>query len=231
MKKILSLVLLLITLLGCMATFSSCQARLKEVRLEKNIEEVALSYEDGNTHARIYLAMQEEDYDVADLFDVVALVSYKKKPTQLTTTSERLKATVPEGARGNPDLQYIEVVIKGHEIPPEQFYGVDIIEAYINPKTVGQDVEKSSSGRGAVNFFKGCGVALLLLVIDAIIFIIGYNLAEDAAVLYLLFIPLIVNILFIIAAFKLYGAVVGIPLIVSTLIFLVGSICFVRYME
>lgn len=117
-KKALLIFLAILTVLYSILTLSSCAARREKIDLISYYDGgTEILFENGKKIIRFYID-PTAGYDVADFEDVK--ISFKYEEFRDDYKSTKKDAQIPDGARGNPELQYFYVILDSVDIEEDR---------------------------------------------------------------------------------------------------------------
>lgn len=186
-KKALLLLLAFMTLISVFSLSSCKDKRRVDIDLIGYYDNgVEVVYEFGQKTVRFYID-KSAGYDVTDY----EKVKIKFKYGDTTETKEGL---VPDGARGNPELQYFYVIPDSTNIPPDDPIYVMSAKGVFTDKLAEEDAEK----QGRLSVFGTILMGVGLLVLGFGTFYFGFSVRDDTRgqILMVLgeLVPIIVNV-------------------------------------
>lgn len=191
-KKILPLLLAILTLVLGVFSLSSCKDKRKVdidlLSFYENGTEVV--YDDGQMTLRFYID-PDFGYDVTDFEKVKIKFKYDRSSETVTVKKD---AHVPDGARGNPELQYFYVILDSMSIEEDRPVSVMSASGVFTDRLAEEDAEKQGRFTVFGTFMLGLG----MLVIGFGMFYFGFSVRDDRRGLILMalgeLLPIIVNV-------------------------------------
>ena len=230
MKKFMKILLTIFVFISCFF-ISSCEKRELVTIQVVNEGKPEVSHVDGDSHIKFHVKVAE-GYDVADL--VIAEVKFyfdKKEDTPFRAFRSK-KAIVPENARGNPDMQYLTVVLKNIEIPLDQWVQVTRITASIDANKVGLDLENDTIKRVRTpSIFMTFIIGIIAAVVGFGLVLFGLNFFGDNFANIVLVAGIVGPLGFVIWSFLDWGMARGIILSIFYVLLVVATIYVVKKID
>ncbi len=231
MKKIFPLFLAVILLLLSLLALSSCEQDETRIELE-TIEgydgEVEITHEKGNSVIKFYID-QTQGYDVADLENIKVKFRYTRDEDHIFVRSTKLRGTVPEDARGNPEKQYFTVEIKDVEIPEDRHIYVVWAKATLDNTTLEDSevvVDEPVLSIGQVVLLGVLGLVILCVLLFA-----GMSFLDEELVKFLIGAALVIPLIAVVIAYIVLGAVRGLILTGFFVVFLIIALLMFRAID
>ena len=228
MKRRLTFLLALLMLVLCVFTLFSCKQN-KWIRVD------TLTYYEGGTKLeydsesitttiKVYLD-PTSGYDVDD-FKKVKVVYCIVDSTNEFSKRIRKEASIPENARGNPDLQYFYIVLENERIDPESNYiSVQKTKGVLKADETMTDDSSTPSVFGTIM------LGLLIFVLAMIASCLGLATRDDLRGIILIAIAIIIPIAINIAMYVAWGAARGIIVSIFCALIVVGTIIASRFID
>lgn len=225
MKKKISLFFIIPMLVLCLFTLSSCkQKKWVSVDLLNYYENgIIIEYSKGTTTLKFYMD-PTSGYDVDDYkevkitYRIVDGDDYSKRITK--------KAYAPEGARGNPELQYFYIVLEKTKIDPEdKFISMNKAKGVLkSDETMVDDPSTASIPQVLL-------IGVIVLVIASIASCLGLSTRDDGRGQALIVIANVLPIAINIYMYVVWGALRGIIFSIFCVAIIAVTIIASRYID
>ena len=163
-KKALLIFLVILTAVFSTLTLSSCKQKRQKIDLIDYYHGgTEIVYEDGKKMVRFYIDTAA-GYDVADFEDVKISFKYEKFLDDYKSTTK--EAQIPDGARGNPELQYFYVILDSVNIVEDH----PILKIEAKGRLIGELGEKAEEEKEKslpsifLTIIIGLGVAVVSII-------------------------------------------------------------------
>ena len=227
MKKALALFLVVLTIALGILTLSSCKARREKIDL--------ISYYDGGTEIipeygkriiRFYID-PASGYDVADFEDV--RISFKYEESISNYKSVTKDAMIPDGARGNPELQYFYVVLDTVNMEEDRpLLKVEAKGRYIEEiAEEKEEEEKDSRPSIFTTILSGLGLAIIAIITSCF----GLAIRGDPRGWFIIAASIIFPIVLNIVAYVYWGAARGVIISVCCAIIIAATVIGSKFID
>jgi hypothetical protein len=207
MKRALLVFLTVFILVLSVFSLCSCEKKVRVDLLGYYRDGVVVTHEDGNSIIRFYKNPSFE-YDVADFEKVKMKIAYYHFYN--TTAEEEVRAFgyPPENARGNPELQYFEVVLENTRVSLEK----PVIHRNVKGVLIPEESDKLTNNSSTPSILMTFVIGLIVTVVAGGAAVFGLNLWDDPQGRFIVIAANILPIFLNIGSYILWGAGRGIIL-------------------
>ena len=207
MKRALLVFLSVVILVLGVFSLCSCERKVRVDLLGYYRDGVEVTHQDGNSIIKFYKDPSFE-YDVADFEKIKLKVVYSHFYN--TTVEEEVTAYgyPPENARGNPELQYFEVVLEKAKVSLEK----PVIHRNVKGILIPEEEDKLTNNSGTPSILMTFVIGLIVTVVAGGAAVFGLNLWDDPQGRFIVIAANILPIVLNIGSYILWGAGRGIIL-------------------
>ncbi|MBQ3589565.1 MAG: hypothetical protein II980_03850 [Clostridia bacterium] len=226
MKRKLTLLLVLALLMLCVFTLFSCKKWIRVDTLTYYEGGTKLEYDSSTitTTIKVYLD-PTSGYDVDDFKEVkikYCVVEGKDNFSKKITK----EASIPENARGNPDLQYFYITLENERINPDNHF-ISVQET----KGVLKADETMTDDSSTPSVFGTIMLGLLIFVLAMVPSCLGLATRDDLRGIILIAISIIIPIAINIAMYVAWGVGRGIIVSIFCALIVLGTIIASRFID